>query len=88
MNLRRPVAVIALALILGSSALAGETSSPPCAPVPPGEMNSPPCDGSQQLSPDNSDVLSQSVSSDSITLTEYAATEVTIGLLQSALSLL
>lgn len=86
MNLRRPVAVIALALILGSSTRAGETPTPPCASVPPGEMSSPPCTSSQQLSPDNSNVLGQTVSS-SIPLTDYAITEAAVGLLQSALSL-
>jgi len=73
----------AVITVLSFTAFAGETPTPPCAP---GEMNSPPCTSSQQLSSDDSTVLSQAVTSDSITLTEYTVTEVTIGLLQSALS--
>ncbi len=86
-NLKKLALSSVVIAVLSLRAFAGETGTPPCASVPPGEMNSPPCDSSQHLSLDNSNVLGHTVSSDSISLTEYAATEVTIGLLQSVLSL-
>lgn len=44
-NLKRFSAVVVLTCLLGLSALAGETSSPPCVPPVPGETSSPPCTG-------------------------------------------
>jgi hypothetical protein len=42
-NLRKLCAAIALTCVLGLPALAGETSTPPCAPPDPGETSTPPC---------------------------------------------
>jgi hypothetical protein len=39
-NLKHTVATVALCLTLASAALAGEVSTPPCAP---GEVSTPPC---------------------------------------------
>jgi hypothetical protein len=42
-NLRKLGAAIALSCVLGLTALAGETSTPPCALPEPGETSTPPC---------------------------------------------
>lgn len=42
-NLRKLGAAVALTCVLGLPALAGETSTPPCAPPDPGETSTPPC---------------------------------------------
>lgn len=42
-NLRKLGAALALTCVLGLPVLAGETSTPPCAPPVPGETSTPPC---------------------------------------------
>jgi hypothetical protein len=42
-NLRRLGAAVVLTGLLGLSAFAGESSTPPCAPPEPGESSTPPC---------------------------------------------
>jgi hypothetical protein len=42
-NLRKLGAAVLLTCVLGLPALAGETSTPPCAPPDPGETSTPPC---------------------------------------------
>lgn len=51
-NLGRLSTALLLTLVLGVSAFAGETNSPPCAPPAPGEVNSPPC-AAAQMTPDD-----------------------------------
>ncbi len=42
-NLRKLGAAVVLTGVLGFSAFAGQTSTPPCAPPEPGEILTPPC---------------------------------------------
>ena len=51
-TLRRLGAAAVLTIVLGLSAFAGQTETPPCAPPAPGETNAPPCTG--QTTSDNS----------------------------------
>jgi hypothetical protein len=51
-NLKRLVAAVLLTCVLGLSAFAGETDTPPCAPPEPGQTMTPPCTG--QMASDNS----------------------------------
>lgn len=44
-TLRKLASVLALTLILGLHAFAGETHTPPCALPEPGETHTPPCSG-------------------------------------------
>jgi hypothetical protein len=51
-TLKRLGMAVALTVVLGLSAFAGETQTPPCAPPDPGETNAPPCLGAQMTSDD------------------------------------
>ena len=51
-NLKRLSAAVVLTCVLGLSAFAGETQTPPCTPPEPGETQTPPCTG--QMASDNS----------------------------------
>ena len=42
-NLKRLGAAVVLTFVLGLSAFAGETQTPPCSPPEPGETHTPPC---------------------------------------------
>jgi hypothetical protein len=42
-NLKRLGAAVVLTFVLGLSAFAGETQTPPCSPPEPGETHAPPC---------------------------------------------
>lgn len=48
-KIRTLFATLILALVISGSALAGETQTPPCAPVP-GETQTPPCPSSLESS--------------------------------------
>lgn len=50
-NLKRLGATVALTLVFGLSALAGDIQTPPCAAPQPGIIESPPCAGGQ-VAPD------------------------------------
>lgn len=50
---KRLVLAITLAMLLAGTAIAGETSTPPCAD--PGETNGPPCPATQVVSNDSVD---------------------------------
>lgn len=79
-NLRRLTVAVVLTLVLGLSALAGESSTPPCAPPQPGESSTPPCSGGQ-MAGDNSGVVSTPSDSD------YLVAEAALGLFESLLPL-
>ena len=57
-NLKRLGVSVTLLCVLSLTALAGETSSPPCAPPDPGETSSPPC-AMAQVVPDDSVIPGQ-----------------------------
>ena len=79
-NLKRLVAAVLLTCVFGLSAIAGETSAPPCAPPEPGETSAPPCSGGQ-MAGDSSGIVSTPPASDS----GYLVAEAAITLLESLL---
>lgn len=86
-SLKRLGVVIALTLVLGVSALAGETQAPPCAPPDPGETQAPPC-ATAQLTPDGSTPQSQpSTLPSSNPVDEYSISEVAMDLVRHWLSI-
>ncbi len=83
-TLKRLTLAMALMLVLGLSAFAGETQTPPCAA--PGQTETPPCAAS--MTTDNS--LAPTETSDSATSNaagSLSVTEVALDLLQSVLLL-
>lgn len=78
-TLKRLSAAVVLTSVLGLSALAGETQTPPCAPPEPGETQTPPCTG--QAPSDNSWLVSSPSASD------YLVAEAAITLFESLLPL-
>jgi hypothetical protein len=70
-TLRTLSAAIALTLVLGISALAGETQTPPCAPAQPGEVSTPPCAMAQ--APTLGEMNTPPAADKALTLTEIAA---------------
>ena len=80
-NLKRLGAASVLTLVLGLSAFAGQTDTPPCAPPEPGQSSTPPCSGGQTAS-DNSatpGIISTPPAPDSA----YLVTEAAISLFES-----
>jgi hypothetical protein len=81
-TLKRLSAAFVLTFVLGLSAFAGETQTPPCAPPEPGQTDTPPCAG--QTIGDNSatpGVVSTPSASD------YLVAEAAISLFESLLPL-
>jgi hypothetical protein len=72
---------------LAVSAMAGETSSPPCQQPDPGEVNSPPCVVGAQVPEDLNITGQPTTPSDSATVADYLATETAVDFLQSVLAL-
>ena len=86
-NLKRLVAAVVLTCFLALSAIAGETSSPPCAPPEPGQTSTPPCTGGQMTS-DNSGLVSTpsaSVSTPPASDSGYLVAEAAITLFENLL---
>ena len=73
-------AAVLLTSVLGLSAFAGETQTPPCAPPEPGETQTPPCTGGQ-MAGDTSGLVSTPSASDS----GYVVAEAAITLFESLL---
>lgn len=69
--------------VLSMTAFAGDTSSPPCVP---GDTSSPPC-AMAQITPDEPETSTDTVSAASAAEPTYLISEVTVDLLQSVLSL-
>ena len=79
-NLKRLGVSVTLLCVLSLTALAGETSSPPCAPPDPGETSSPPC-AAAQVVPDDSVIPGQTDTPPaSNSGAEYSIVEVAIDL--------
>ena len=78
-NLKRLTTAVVLTFALGLSALAGESSTPPCAPPDPGESSTPPCTG--QAPVDGSGLVLTPSASD------YLVAEAAINLFESLLPL-
>ena len=84
-NLRRLGATVALTLVLGVSAFAGDPITPPCAP--PGTTETPPC-ASAQVTDDESIVPGSTTSPPaSSSDTDYSIAEATVDLLMNVLFL-
>jgi len=79
-HLKRLGLAISLAVILGGTAIAGETNGPPCAN--PGETNGPPCSPSPFISDETSDT-SLTVSGE----LETIVVEATLNAIESLLTL-
>jgi hypothetical protein len=65
---RRLIAALVLTLFVTISGLAGQTSTPPCAP---GQIDTPPCANAQ--APTDGEILTPPAASDEAYLTEIAA---------------
>lgn len=85
-SLTRLAASIALTLVLGLSAVAGEVQSPPCPSPDPGEMSAPPCSTAQQTSDDPTPAQTSTPPSASA-VTECVVTDTAIDFVESILSL-
>jgi hypothetical protein len=79
-NLRKLGAAVVLTCVLGLPALAGETSTPPCAPPNPGETSTPPCASAfgdmgtpAEASTTPGDMGGPTLGSNETSLTEFAA---------------
>ena len=83
-KLGRLAAIVGLTLSFGLVALGGETQAPPCPPPDPGETQAPPCLSANFTGDDSQTEPQPAQTSDSI---DYA-TEATLELVQSVLSLL
>jgi len=77
--------VITLTLTITLSVFAGEVSSPPCPTPDPGEMNAPPCSGTQLTSDDPT--LGQTGTLGATAVTQYVVVDTTIGFVENVLSL-
>jgi hypothetical protein len=80
-NLKRLGAASVLTLVLGLSAFAGQTDTPPCAPPEPGQSSTPPCSGGQTAS-DNS-TLPGETNCPPAPESAYLVTEAAISLFES-----
>jgi hypothetical protein len=83
-NLRRLGAALALMLVLGLSAFAGDTATPPCAP---GDTATPPCTNAPATADDG--VVPSDLSSDPAATAgpDYSVTGVAVDILESLLSI-
>lgn len=84
-NLRRLGATVALTMVLGVSAFAGDTMAPPCAP--PGTTETPPCASAQVTVDDPLVPGSTNSPPASSSETEYSIAEATVDLLMNVLFL-
>lgn len=83
-KLAKLAAVVGLTLSFGLVALGGQTQTPSCPPIDPGETNGPPCSIANLTGDDSQTELQTAQTSDSI---DYVA-EATLELVQSVMSLL
>ena len=86
-NLRKLAATVALTFILGVSAFAGETMTPPCAPPEPGETMTPPCATAQ--APTSGEILTPpgQIDTPPAAVDEAYLTEIAASVMFSILSL-
>lgn len=85
-NLKGLGLTIALSLVLASSALAGEVSSPPCPQPDPGEVSSPPCSTAQESADDPTPGQTSTPPSASV-VTQNVVADTAIDFVESVLSL-
>ena len=85
-NLKRMGLAFVLTLVVALSAFAGETSTPPCPPPDPGEMQTPPCSNAQLTSDDPTPGQTDTPPSESA-VTEYVVAGAAIDFVESVLSL-
>ena len=83
-DLKRLGAAVALTLVLGISAFAGDIQSPPCAPTDPGIIQTPPCsDGQAASDPAAPGIILTPPAASAVS--ESSLAEVAISLLESLL---
>lgn len=85
-NLRKLTLLTILISILSVPALAGETSSPPCASPDPGETSSPPCSVAQDVS-DGNTAPGQANTLSSVAISEEYSAELAIEIARYWLSI-
>lgn len=88
-NLRKLGATVALTCALAVSAVAGETSTPPCAPPEPGETSTPPCSAAPGDIGTPSEMSTASGDIGTVTAVDYETyfTKIVTGVLLNALPL-
>ena len=90
-NLRKLGAAVALISVFGFTALAGQTSTPPCAPPEPGQIPTPPCAEQQAPGDIDSPVAASTAPGDmgtpTVANTETSFTEMAANALLNCLSL-
>ena len=88
-NLRKSGAALVLTCALGFSALAGETSTPPCAEPVPGETSTPPCAAapSDVDTPSSQSTTPGDMGTPSVTSNETSFTDIAADVLLNCLSL-
>ena len=77
---------LVLTLVVALCAFAGETSTPPCPPPDPGEMQTPPCSTAQETS-DNPAPGQTDTPPSASAVTEYVVAGAAIEFVESVLSL-
>jgi len=83
-DLKRLGAAVALTLVLGISAFAGDIQSPPCAPTDPGIIQGPPCsDGQAAPDPTAPGIMQTPPAANAAS--DYSVSELAISLLESLL---
>lgn len=88
-NLKKLLAVALLTLVLGLSAFAGETQTPPCAQPDPGETQTPPCAAApgDMGTPAAPSAAPSDIGTPALTNNETSLTEIAADVLQNVLSL-
>ena len=84
--LKRLSISIALTLVFGLSAFAGEMQAPPCPQPDPGEMSSPPCSTAELTSDDPAPGQTSTPPNGGV-VTEYVVADTAIDFVESILSL-
>jgi hypothetical protein len=83
-NLRRLGAAVALTLVLGLSAFAGDTMTPPCAP---GDTMTPPCTNAPATTDDGVAPSDLNAGPAATAGSDYSVTGVAVDVLESLLSI-
>lgn len=85
MNVKRLCLALSFMLILAVTSFGGETSTPPCPPPDPGEMQSPPCSSAQESA--DAPTSGQTSTPANASVTEYVIADTAINFVESVLSL-
>jgi len=86
-NVKRLAVSVTLMLVVAVAVFAGETNSPPCSQLEPGQVGTPPCAAASMTPGDSAAPGETNAPPASNAGTEFSITDVAIDLLQSVLSL-